>query len=102
MRQSHIELNNTVMVTCLFTDPEGDGVNPDTVEITLYDSAKVSFNTEVITTNEFLDGTGAPVAGKYFYYLNPTTVGLFYIEFKGMLGSSPIVIRQAYKVGFAV
>lgn len=102
MRQSHIEVNNTVMVTCLFTDPEGDGVYPDTVDITLYDAQKNSFHTEEITANLYLDGNGDAVTGKYFYYLNPTTTGVFYIEFKGMLGSSPIVIRQPYKVGFAV
>jgi len=91
------------MATCLFTDLEGDGVAPDTVAVTLYDSAKNIILAAVdVTGNVVPDDLGDPIAGRYFYYLNPTTTGVFFIEFKGMLATSPIVIRQSYKVGFAV
>jgi hypothetical protein len=81
---------NTLRLSAVFKDFNGDVVMPDSVICRIYDAQR----SKIAEYHPIL------IDGEYVCYHTPETSGAFYVEFYGTVGTLPILNRQKNEANF--
>lgn len=87
-QNGYVQRGNTVRLTALFKDWEGEPIDPDAVKVIIYDRKWQKLHDDDLGPGHHLD------TGSYFYDYVPEQTGTYYVEWQGRIEGLPSLHRS--------
>jgi hypothetical protein len=84
----HVQRGNTIRLLATFKDWSGEVIDPDFVQVIVYDRQWQKINEQELGPDNHVE------TGKYFFNYVPERSGTFYFEWHGRIDGQPSLFRD--------